>query len=91
MRVYENKAGLKEIYQCKDSTITAVRRFIQQHPERYTNLGTIRNLTHVGCFADAYKYRDYDVSMLPPFDAVATMRLLGQEGGDDVLRSGQIL
>lgn len=80
MALYENNAGIKKrVCNCGDSTITAVRKFIRDHPERYTEAGTSGNLTNVLCFVDAYKYRKFDAAALPPFEPEKIARLLVME------------
>ena len=83
MRLYEKSAGIKKHFDCKERTITATRKFIQEHPERYTAAGTVGNLTNVICFADAYKCRKLEVETLPPFEPEEIAKVVMLEGLDD--------
>ena len=79
MQAYLTYKQIKAKFPCGDSTIRECRRYIADHPERYTAIGVIRNLTNVFCFVDAYKYRGCeDTSLLPPFDPREAEQLLGE-------------
>ena len=78
MYLYCKRSDIKAVYHCSDSEITACRKFIAEHPERYTPLAVQRNLTNIFAFGDAYKYRLVeDPSRLPPFDPQEISMLLG--------------
>ena len=66
--LYATTADLKNTFHCGSSTVSSCRRFIAENPGRYTPYGVIGNLTNMLAFADAYKYRTYDVTLLPPFE-----------------------
>lgn len=87
MYLYCKRADIKAVIHCSDSEITACRKFIAEHQERYPAEAVSRGLTNILAFTDAYKYRlTEDPSRLPPFDPHAIARLLGLGGDNGQLR-----
>lgn len=74
--IYMKRKDLRELIDCGDTLVTACRRFIADHPERYTIYGNVGNLTNVLAFIDAQKFYKSDRA-LPPFRPERIAKMLG--------------
>lgn len=75
--IYMKRKNLRELIDCGDTVVTACRRFIAEHPERYTIFGNVGNLTNVLAFVDALKFYKSENTALPPFRPERIAAMLG--------------
>lgn len=79
--IYAKGKTIQKEFDVGSTVVNQCRRFIAEHPERYSQYGNLGALTSVVAFTDAYKYRKTETADLPPFEPYKIIRLMEVKDG----------
>lgn len=79
--IYAKRKTIQKEFDVGSTVVSQCRRFIAEHPERYSEYGNLGTLTSMVAFTDAYKYRKTETADLPPFEPYKIIRLMEVKDG----------
>lgn len=79
--IYAKGKTIQKEFDVGSTVVNQCRRFIAEHPERYSQYGNLGALTSIVAFTDAYKYRKVETADLPPFEPYKIIRLMEVKDG----------